>query len=793
MPGLKWLRICVVVLLAAGVLPGLFVGAASAQVSGVELDIKQEHLGLGGVVRRGSWTPVRLELYNQSAEPLDVVCRWVLLDDDKDRVVSERQATLGPQRDERVWLYGNPTLDSSPLDRWVFQVVAEQTGELLTQQEVSVPPSSWIEPQVNLVGVCGFASMGLRPYDRWATQHERQRRVEGLNLETLPDRWYGLSSLSALVWGPEEGGDPDSIKVTEPMRGALREWVYRGGHLVIVMPAAGQTWTSSGLKDLIEPLTARDFEQIDAVPPADVFGVLRDQSAAPMLSFEIAEGSGYTTLAGARRVSPSGESDDEPLPIIVGHRFGFGKVTLVGIDLTSAAVLRSFSSDFDIHRVWTRVFGWRAGTSGTLVPPSVLDSEDGKKIFRNPDSFNVVHADLGDWLGQRVARQTSASGTLGLALVLFFLYGAVTLLTFPAVLRAKGMDRHSWLIFVVIIGVFSGVAWGGAALLRPAKTSATHFSVLTIDGNRNLVHTQSWVSLFVPSFDAIEVAVPSDPDGVLSQDLHHTLSSPGLSLNSEDPGYPDTQTYTFDAAQPDRVTFPIRATTKPFVADFLGQITGKRDGLSKPWTLPVASVSMGAGDLPVGTVTHRFDQQLTDVLIIYCPGGAGLINDESWKPIVWEYRNASDQKIWSPNEPLTLPTRADTGQRLWLTPRTGGREFKNEGFLGNAINGRGSRESGSSDADVVKDLTLLTFFDAMPPPRYQREGQTGLGYGNEAQFWTYARPLLREVDLTDLTSGRRLIILGHLRSGPIPMPLTVDGEDVPTDGWTVVRWVYDLD
>ena len=37
-----------------------------------------------------------------------------------------------------------------------------------------------------------------------------------------------------------------------------------------------------------------------------------------------------------------------------------------------------------------------------------------------------------------------------------------------------------------------------------------------------------------------------------------------------------------------------------------------------------------------------------------------------------------------------------------------------------------------------------------------------------------------------------LILIGHLRDSPSPVPLTVDGDTIPSQGWTVVRWVYDL-
>lgn len=760
-------------------------GRAYGQVSGVTLDIKAEHLGLGGYVRRGSWTPVRLELFNQSPEPLEVVCRWMLRDDDQDKVVAERTATLGSQRDERVWLYANPPWDSSPGSVWTFQVVDANTNQLLTWQEVTVPQPFFIEPNRNMIGVCGIASLGLLPFDRWSSQHEPIHRIEGLSLQTLPDRWYGLASLSALVWCPSEGGDPGDISFTEPMRGALREWVYRGGHLVIVLPQAGQTWTSSGVSDLLAPLQTRDLRQVELEAPSSLFPVRQSTRKVPMIGIDLEEAGGWTPIFQTSPTAEEGaepDSQPEPVTLIAGRRFGFGQVTLIGMDLSSSAMINTVGG-FDMYRLWPRVFGWRVSRTGQIIPDALLDSQDGRRIYNRPGGFQA-QVEIGDWIGPRVARQASTGLTLGLAIVLFLLYGGVTLLTFPAVLRGSGMDRHSWLIFIAVIGVFSAVAWGGASLLRPASTSATHFSVMTIDGNTNIVHTRSWVSLFVPRFDAVEVAVPSEPDGVISQPLHNALSSPGLVLQSEDPGYPDTQTYAYDSAQPDRIAFPIRATTKQFVADFVGQITGPREGLEKTWSLPLAEVGLGANGLPAGIITHRFDQPLTDVVVVYCPGGSGPVGDDTWKPLVWQYVNASNQKTWAPNDPLVLPgTRVDA-QLLWTPPRAGARDFTIEGYLGNVVHTRNRIAGGSGDGDLVKDLALLSFFDAIPPPTFEKI--TGSSY------WTYHRSMMRDIDLTKLLTGRRLIVIGHLREGRAPMPLLVDGEPAPTEGWTVVRWVYDL-
>lgn len=776
--------------LAAVVLPTLCLGpGALAQQSGVELKpLRTDAVGLGGYVRRGTWTPVRLDLFNESVEVRGVVCRWLLTDDDGDQVVAERQVDLTPQRDQQVWLYANPPLQAGFGFQWVFQVVDADSGELLAQLPYSPPADNYLEPSTGVVGVCGFQEMGLQHYRRWATTHERTLVIPGYNLETLPDRWYGLSVLSTLVWGPNDSGDPSAAAMSETTQQAVREWVYRGGHLVIVLPEVGQTWTDSGLTDLVEPLDASMIRQVQATPPLEVFGGLKRSDPVAMNVIDLPEGSGFTPVMTVEVSQGDGdEATTSTHPIAASRRYGFGQVTVVGLNL-AARDIGDWVQPFYLHRVWTRLLGWRASKNGSLFSISELDGD--KNRFREVQDQNGSNRfEMGNWVGTRVAKQATAGPAIGLAVVLFIIYWAVALTSFPTVLRSKGWDRFSWLIFLGVILVFSVVAWGGAAMLRPAKTSATHFTVLDIDGRSDVAHARAWVSLFVPRFETVQVASPSDRDGILPNDLINVVSSPGMGLSIEGAGYVDTQTYTFDATRPDRVGFPIRATTKPMVIDFLGYLSAKREGLDEPIEMPRANnLTIGSNGLPTGTVTHKFDEPLTDVLIIYCPGGSGRPSDDSWKPIVWRYTSPGGITEWAPGTPMPMPTSTASGIRLWTYPNQSQlkRSWAQEGFLGQQIASRRFNPGTGSDTNVVFDVSLLSFYDAMPTPLVERDG------GNFGDFASLQRTVLRDLDMTALTTGHRLIIIGHLREGRCPVPLSVDGGSVPSDGWTVVRWIYDF-
>ncbi|MGB0767741.1 MAG: hypothetical protein ACPGYV_08515 [Phycisphaeraceae bacterium] len=804
------MRVCQLFkLLVVGLL--LSGSGAFAQLVSVEIDIQRDFLGLGGIVQRGTWTPVRVDLTNTSAENVEVHCRWLLTDEDGDTLVSERSnITLQPQRTQRVWLYAVPPMSTRPNETWVFQAVSVTDGELIDQAQLQLTDSAVAEPSVNLVGLCGFKGLGLNPWQRWSTHHEQLRLVRGLSLETLPDRWYGLDGLSSLVWFPIEGGEPTDSRMSDSSRRALREWVYRGGHLVLVLPYAGQQWTGadSKLGDLLDPIDASSIKQTRARVPLSVFGLLRNSEPVPVMWFDLEDAPGYTTLAEVD-VSPTSAAlpdgvsapPAELKPLIVGKRMGFGQVTLVGIDLSDPGVLQSIDA-FRLHRVWTRIFNWRASKTGELYPNSELDNPNPQISGQYYEAKNASKIELGTWIASRVAREGQTGPAVGLAFVLFVLYAIAAALTFPNLLKARGWQRHSWMLFVSIVALFSIVAWGGAAIMRPATTSVAHFTVLDIDGNTNLVRAKSWQSLLIPSFADADIQVPSDPEGFNRMELVNLLANPGHELNPDSPGYPDQRTYRYDAARPDQLAVPMRSTTKSLRVEYLGQITAPQPGLREPWDMPQASITVvnrNGVDIPDGTITHQFPGELTDVRIIFCPGGAqqpappGASRAPN-RPLVYEYKAANNLSIWRPGTPMVLPASPNVYSPLWVRPRlsTKARIWRDEGFLGQQIAQRGFSVGNASNSNIVKDLPLLSFYSALPPPVYHVQQGNLVGGIVQSPYNVYSRSLVRDLDLSHLITGRRLIIIGHLRESPSPVPLTVDGDDIPSKGWTVVRWIYDF-
>ncbi|MEM6855916.1 MAG: hypothetical protein AAF593_16030, partial [Planctomycetota bacterium] len=480
---------------------------------------------------------------------------------------------------------------------------------------------------------------------------------------------------------------------------------------------------------------------------------------------------------------------------------GFGRVTVIGLDLTSPAARTSATVSAE-QRLWNHVFNWRF----PVLTEAVADGEiKANRLFQAARLNQQVN--LIGFVPDRIAM----SGTVGALLVgAIFLFGLYWLLAgwlIQPILKQKGLERLSWVGFVGLVLVFAGVAWSGAALLRPGGESVSHVTVLDYDGNSGVARGRAFVSVFVPDFGRSEIATASPRVSVLPTPAHNLLSSPGFSPEAVETGFVDTQAYAVESAQPDTLNVPVRATSKQFMVDYLGAVDADLPGLAEPFSIAVAEpIVADERGWPVGEVRHTLPGTLTNVRVIVCPGEQvnQFGNVQQLPPQVWSYVNAAGENRWSPDEPLVLAGRPAANQRepLYAPFRQWNqinekRDWKGEGFLGRRIGeqkGPGLGDlpgAGTGNADesvIARHVEMLTFFEALPPPDVKRDPDNV----DWTSGYVVSRRLGQRMDWTPLTQGRRVIILGHLRNSPLPVPLTLDGQTPESNGWTAVRWVYDF-
>ncbi|MFW6032939.1 MAG: hypothetical protein ACOCTI_06160 [Phycisphaeraceae bacterium] len=738
---------------------------APAQVSAVELDASRSDLvGLQGAVRPGTWAPLRARLDNRGGEYRDVVARWVVEDADGDLAQLERTVPLAPASaggaPRSTWLYARVPADFQAGDTWTVQVLDAETGEILAA-DTRVQPLTVLPPEHGVIGLGATTDLGLGPFEQQFTQHEPLTLLRGLDITRLPDAWQGLDLLESLVW-TRQGGDPANMPLQA--ENALRNWVRRGGHLVLVMPPYGQTWTSSGLADLL-PVGPDQMRRVEGPPPGWLYGVLPDPPITlDMTAFDVDDDDPGVLLR-----SEAGD------PLVVAGRYGLGRVTMIGVDLTDRRLLdRQLPNGR--YRLWHSIFGWQ----GPVFRPEFVEAEVRAGRMGRPDAR--AQAELGQFVPALIAMRHAAAPALLLAILLFGLYWLAAGPLGFAVLRRKGWLSQSWLVFVGVVAVFSGLAWGGAWLLRPRHAEIAHFSVIDIAGDARLSRVQSWLSLYIPTFDAADVRLapawyPDEDDvGGIGEDANLLFSGelPGIQI---DPGgYLEQRAYPVSAARPDDMTVPARGTARQFQLDWLGEAPPQ-------WELVREDVAPRAGEL-TGELRHGLPAPLENVLVVHTPAA-----DET--PRVWRVRN------WQPGETLDLATLGQ-GEPLVRRPvrYEAKRNWDDEGFLGQVMANRpGQRFLGLgsdapaavSDNETVSMVEMLSFHSALPPPNF-RLTLTDL----TRQSANYQRSVGRDLDLTPLTAGRRLLVIGHLPASELPAPLQLQGDRPGSSGWTVVRWIYDL-
>jgi len=747
----------------------IFASPVYAQISDVLLEVPRENLGLAGHSRLGAWTPIRLSLENKSAEPRQVICRWLLNDADGDRVMAQRKVTLDALATQDAWVYGPLPIRANPNAPWTVQILSEDAAtELARAKSLPAKPHS---PSQRLIGILGTKDMGLNNYTYQATFHEVPTLMSGLTLASLPDRWYGLSATDTLVWSAT-GGDPDDPSLSSNTQQALRQWVQRGGHLVIVLPAYGESWSGSSLADLM-PVKAERMFRMEVRPP----GWLGATPVGEVRKVDI------TTF----KVKPTDDVDviklfkdenDIDRPVVIAKRYGYGRVTLMGLDLADSRYTQ-MGLPGGRHPIWNDIFMWQS----PVFDKSRIDAEINNATMSRPTSRSSVPLDR--FISGRVSMRGTAATALLLAILLFGLYWvAAGPLSFFA-LKTRNASRHSWVAFVAIVLGFTVISWASAWLFAPSNAAITHFTVLTGHADSPAVHAHSWLSIYIPSFT--EQTITIDPD---HPNARNTLASPGMSTEGTGTGFVDPQTYTLDAGNPNKAAIPFRSTAKQLEADYLGQIDNEQTGLAKPFVLPQGKLQIKQG-YPAGKISHGLPGPLTNVRVIYCPG-------DNQTPKVWHYAT------WKPNELLDLskrdkfddlvlkmqPERIKTYKADDEPPPP--RNMIEEGYLGKVMDSKpGPKLIGATgpdiivtNIDIIQYIELLSFYDTLPPPDYRKMDFSGV--------ISYQRELAGELDITHLLAGHRLIIMGHLNDAPIPIPMTVNEEELASSGWTVVRWVYDF-
>ncbi len=784
-----------------------------------EVKINVRSFGVGGVSRPGDWIGVWLEVSDSSDKVRNVMIRLANPDQDGDTALMQRVIVTNPGATQLVWIYARyPFATLETIDVSAFEAVGSGSdgavdqvytpGRMLGNTKYLINGRQTAGTGIGLIGVIGGRAAGLEQY-RWVadpskgdyavTGHELTEIVPGLAVSSLPDRWQGYASMQALVWTSANTED-NPLNMREQQADAIREYVKRGGHFIVVLPPVGQSWISQPTNPLADIMPAVKVTRNEGVS-LDVYRSLITRDVLPDLpAKEIVQT--FTPEA------TSGWNSPEAIPIMTGadndavvvrRIVGAGMVTVVGIDVVSAR-LHLRARTFMAQQFWNRILGKR------LVIPTQAEIAAGIKGVKlngiEPDGYqtNNTHQPIDLGVSSAVNNEGSAATGLLLACIVFISYWLIAGPVGYFILKSRNMTRHAWVGFLAATGIFTAIAWGGANILKPRTVHGRHLTIVTsVYGQPNQT-ARSWMGLFLPRYgeQELSVASPGTP-GSDFKNLIATWDPPSTPSGSSFFNFTDAHGYPMDARKPDTAAFPSRATTKQIQVDWAGALPAN-------WTLPhpiaESNVAVGKeirlierpkseakpGDLPwklEGVLTHGLPAPLSNVKIIVCRDPVAEARDDE------PYRNLSRHVGL-----VELPDDWKAGDTLVLddifNKRSGSVDAAMETRLAQIVPTRGPSDFGPRDY-ASKDVPLATaFMDMAKPPA---PDEKNLRYFLQ-------RSSTHGLDLSRWLTQPCVIVIGEIGEGrdevECPIGVRVDGlsgETVRTrvKGRTIIRWIFPLD
>ena len=570
----------------------------------------------------GKWTPLWVQLRAGSGR-FNGVLEVVVPDDDGTPTAVRQMVDVAPGSSARFTSYVRPGTNNPEFDLRLYDSggrrVAAVPGDSLAKLDPIRPEEMLLLVLGNPSGVDAIPKLPGFGADK---DQPGSREITVARLDTLsgslPGRWIGYDAVEAIVL---DTNDRDLMTKLNTSGGqALRDWVRRGGHLVV---SVGSDW--SRLRDSfllapddpMLPATPTGQERIHDLNTLESFAgatkPITPPGAAPVLvtKLEEVEERGGKVLIGA-----SGT-----VPLVVRGPYGFGRVTVVALDVDQ----NPFASWEDRPLFWLRALDLRRQVGDETATTTVL--RPGGRVYQN--NINDLSTQL-----RKALEQFRGITLIPFGWVAFFIFLYILLIGPGDYLLLKKVFKRmelTWITFPTIVVTVSVLAYFAAYYVKGNELRVNQVDIVDVDQPAGLSRGNTFLTLFSPQNRDYDLSVTPLPlTGLLSAE-EAVGTRAGRPAGTEvvlswfgvpEPGFGgmggNSQFrfsgggYAYDPPGTAEALTDVRVpiwSTRSFVARWFAPVAG-------PPLLDADLVPVGTDRLS-GTVTNRLDVPLHDAHLAF--------------------------------------------------------------------------------------------------------------------------------------------------------------------------------
>ena len=573
-------------------LPGLSLArAADSPLSGAPT---VKRVGFNGLYKLGRWTPVEVEL--TVSEPVEGQLRIEAPDPyGSIAVFPTAKVHLTPGTHRLTGHFQNGRLGGEIAIRLrTFLNGDPQTIPVATTSMATQPLTQATVLVATVGNPAGLSGQSDGTPDAGEEAVLPLRVVPLADGGELPSEPVSYDSLDVVIVADRYDFGPERSE-------ALRQWVQRGGHLIVSTGAALEQYTQSPLARWIPVTVSPEPQHLRELGGLERFAGRSERlrvSREGVPAARIEEWQGRGLVSGG----PFG-------PLLVRVPYGFGRVSFLAVDLNRPPLAEWPATEAVVRRIIGS-----AGAEDAAAGPSRGRQLTQTGITDLATQLRVSQEDFPE------VGRLSLWSVMGLLVAYLLVVGPLDYILVHSVLKRP---RLTWITFPLLVIAAGALAVRGAQTTNGELVRFNQVDLVDIDVETGLCRVRSWVSLYSPDTQRYQIGVGP------AEWMQVSAGAGGEVAAEESPrvvwaGVPESsyggmyRTGGLQVGRPSEYEFAPEAAA---VSNLPVPVWSTR-GLTAQWQGPAGSrvsgslKSSGVGRLS-GTISHEFDAPLENWMLAY--------------------------------------------------------------------------------------------------------------------------------------------------------------------------------